>query len=339
MPGVYNVIVGSWSISFGPALALILTALLYVRGWFKLRRLAPQRFDGWRLTSFLGGLFTLFVAISSPLDSFANLLLQVHMVQHLLFMMVPPPLLLLGNPLLPLLTGLPRPIAREAIGPFLAWRPLRQLGLWLTHPRTAWIIFVAFTLGWHLPAPYELTLHSDAWHEVEHICFLLSALLFWWPVVQPWPSRPQWPRWAMIPYLLLADIQNTALSAFLSFSDRVLYPTYESVPHFAGMTALSDQNIAGAIMWVPGSIAYLLPAAVIAARYLSPRRVGMAAKSIPRLSVRPRIPRSLRHPLLLCVDFLANAQVRRLLSSLWLRRSLQLALFFTAILIVVDGLF
>src|ERR1700745_1673661 len=338
MPDVSNAIFGSWSIPFGPTFALILTALLYFRGWFKLRRLAPQRFDGWRLTGFFGGLLSLFIAISSPLDSFANLLLQVHMVQHLLCMMVAPPLLLLGNPFLPLLTGLPRPIAREAIGPFLVWRPLRQLGLWLTHPRTAWIIFVAFTLGWHLPAPYELTLHSDAWHEVEHICFLLSALLFWWPVVQPWPSRPQWPRWTMIPYLLLADIQNTALSAFLSFSDRVLYPTYEKVPHFSGMTALSDQNIAGAIMWVPGSIAYLLPAAVIAVRYLSPRRFGMIAKSIPARAVRSRI-RSFHRPRARWgFDLLAHAQVRRLLTSRWLRRSVQLVMFAIAILIVFDGL-
>src|SRR5260221_2128936 len=339
MPDVSNAIFGSWSITFGPTFALTLTALLYVRGWFKLRSLAPQRFDGWRLTSFLGGLFTLFIAISSPLDSFANLLLQGHMVQHLLFMMVAPPLLLLGNPFLPLLTGLPRPIAREAIGPFLAWRPLRQLGLWLTHPRTAWIIFVAFTLGWHLPAPYELTLHSDAWHEVEHICFLLSALLFWWPVVQPWPSRPQWPRWAMIPYLLLADIQNTALSAFLSFSDRVLYPTYETVPHFAEMTPLSDQSIAGAIMWVPGSIAYLLPAAVIAARYLSPRRFRITKESAQRRLVRAKIRSSLRGRVRVGFDLLANSQVRRLLTSLWFRRSLQLAMFLMAILIVLDGLF
>src|SRR5258708_12101018 len=109
MPVVANAILGSWLIPCGTALALILTALLYVRGWFKLRRLAPRRFDGWRLTSFLGGLFTLFVAISSPLDSFANLLLQVHMVHHLLFMMVAPPLLLLGIPFFPLFPVLLRP--------------------------------------------------------------------------------------------------------------------------------------------------------------------------------------------------------------------------------------
>jgi cytochrome c oxidase assembly factor CtaG/polyferredoxin len=339
MPDVSNAIFGSWSIRFEPTVALLLAAALYLKGWLKLRRLAPHRFDGWRLTCFLGGLLALFIAISSPLDSFANLLLQVHMVQHLLFMMVAPPLLLLGNPFLPLLTGLPRPIAREAVGPFLTWRPIKRLGLWLTHPRTAWIIYVGFTLGWHLPAPYELTLHSNAWHEVEHACFLFSALLFWWPVVQPWPSRPQWPRWTMIPYLLLADIQNTVLSAFLSFSERVLYPTYETVPHFAGMTALSDQNIAGAIMWVPGSITYLVPAGIIAMRFLSPRRPGVVPTSVRSQPVRGAFRGALRHRVRPAFDLLGNPHIQRLLASLWLRRALQLVMFLLAVLIVLDGLF
>jgi cytochrome c oxidase assembly factor CtaG/polyferredoxin len=339
MPDVSNAIFASWSIPFAPTFALVLTALLYIRGWLKLRRLVPHRFEGWRLICFIGGLVALFVAISSPLDSFANLLLQVHMIQHLLFMMVVPPLLLLGNPFLPLLTGLPRPIAREGIGPFLAWPPIRRLGLWLTHPRTTWIIYVAFTVGWHLPAPYELTLHSNAWHEFEHACFLSSALLFWWPVVQPWPGRPQWPRWTMIPYLLFADIQNTALSAFLSFSDRVLYPTYEMVPHFAGMTALSDQNIAGAIMWVPGSIAYLVPAGVIAMGFLSPRRHRMYGAAVDRQTIRTGIHRSLPPRVRPALDLLANTALRRVLSSLWFRRTLQLAMFLIAMLIVLDGLF
>jgi cytochrome c oxidase assembly factor CtaG/ferredoxin len=334
-----NAIFSSWSIEFGPTFALVLTAILYLRGWLKLRRVAPHRFDGWRLTCFLGGLFSLFIAISSPLDSFGNLLLQVHMLQHLLFMMVAPPLLLLGNPFLPLLTGLPRPIAREAAAPFLNWRPLRQLGLWLTHPRTAWIIFVGLTLGWHLPAPYELTLHSNVWHEVEHACFLLSGLLFWWPVVQPWPSRPQWPRWTMIPYLLLADIQNTALSAFLSFSDRVLYPTYQNVPHFVGMTALGDQCIAGAIMWVPGSIAYLVPAAVIAARFLSPRQFAITVESVASQPVRAGGRSPVRQPIRKEFDLFANTAIRRFFASWWFRRSLQLIMFLIAILIILDGLF
>ncbi|MEX1119781.1 MAG: cytochrome c oxidase assembly protein, partial [Terrimicrobiaceae bacterium] len=97
-------------------------------------------------------------------------------------------------------------------------------------------------------------------------------LLYWWPVVQPWPSRARWPRWTMIPYLLLADLQNTALAAFLSFQDRVLYSTYESAPRIFGISALEDQAGAGALMWVPGSLAFILPAGFIAWQFLSPRR-------------------------------------------------------------------
>ena len=100
------------------------------------------------------------------------------------------------------------------------------------HPAVCWVLFILSNILWHLPAFYELALRSPAWHKVEHFCFLATALLFWWHVVQPWPSRPYWPRWAMIPYLLLADLQNTALAAFLSFYDRVLYPTYPNAPRF-----------------------------------------------------------------------------------------------------------
>src|SRR5205814_9341762 len=88
---------------------------------------------------------------------------------------------------------------------------------------------------------------------------------FWWPVVQPWPSRPRWPRWTVIPYLLLADVQNTALAALLTFSDRLLYPSYRGGP-----SPLDDQMVAGLLMWVPMSIAYLAPACVLTARLLTP---------------------------------------------------------------------
>jgi cytochrome c oxidase assembly factor CtaG len=103
---------------------------------------------------------------------------------------------------------------------------------------------------------------------VQHLCFLGTALLFWWPVIQPWPSRLRWPRWAMIPYLLIADVQNTALSAFLIFSERVLYPTYAVLPRLWGISVMDDQAAAGAIMWVPGSVIFLVPMVVIAVRML-----------------------------------------------------------------------
>jgi cytochrome c oxidase assembly factor CtaG len=91
-------------------------------------------------------------------------------------------------------------------------------------------------------------------------------------VVQPWPSRLRWPRWTMIPYLLFADIQNTVLSAFLIFSERVLYPTYATVPRLWGISVLDDQAAAGAIMWVPGSVIFLVPVAVLSIRLLDSAR-------------------------------------------------------------------
>ena len=100
-------------------------------------------------------------------------------------------------------------------------------------------------------------LRSEFWHDVQHVFFLGTGAALLVARGTAWPSRLRWPRWTMIPYLLFADIQNTALSAFLIFSERVLYPTYAAVPRLWGITALDDQAAAGAIMWVPGSVIFL----------------------------------------------------------------------------------
>ena len=279
------------SCNFDPwiVVPLLITVGIYVRGWHELRQQMSDRFGAWRLVAFLGGLATILLAIASPLDAFAGLLLQAHMIQHMLLMMVAPPLILLGAPAIPMLRGLPPRLLKNGLGPFLAWPPLRRLGHFLANPLVCWIAFVAVTLTWHTPALYELALRSEFYHAVEHICFLGTALLFWWPVIQPWPSRPQWPRWAMIPYLLLADIQNTALSAFLIFYERVLYPTYAAVPRLWGISALGDQAAAGAIMWVPGSLVFLVPVGWVIYQILSPsyaRREEPAARPTASITVR-----------------------------------------------------
>jgi cytochrome c oxidase assembly factor CtaG len=361
MEDAADAILGSWSIRFWPTLGLIITALIYFRGWLKLRRQVPHRFEGWRLASFLGGVLTIFLALGSPLDTFANLLLQVHMVQHLLLMMVAPPLLLLANPFLPLLTGLPRPITREVIRPFLTWRPFKRFGRWITHPKFTWIFYVVMTLGWHAPPSYELTLHSETWHIVEHVCFLVSSVLFWWPVILPWPSHRHWPEWMAIPYLLLADVQNTVLSASLTFADRVIYPTYNTVPQFPGMNPLSDQHAAGAIMWVPGSIAYLIPAGFISMLFLYPKRgrdwregsmraggpgsiskpgtVEPSASAAQAALSKVNKPRGSIGRRQFGFDLLRIPLIGKIVRSLIFRRVLQCSLFGLALLIVCDGLF
>lgn len=322
--------------------ALALTALIYLRGWRALRAQMPGRFGGTQLASFLGGLATLLLAVASPLDAFASLLLTVHMVQHLLLTMVAAPLLLLGAPQMPLLRGLPAPLARAVLGPFLGSAELRGFGRMLTHPVVALLVFVTTTTAWHLPPLYELALRSDAWHALEHASFLVAALLFWWPVVAPWPSEARWPRWAMLPYLLAADVSNTALSALFSFSEVVLYPTYARAPRLWTASALADQSAAGALMWVLSSIFFLVPAATIAIRLLTPplarpgatrggdrltaeRALAAAREDVLRRRTRP-------------FDLLELPLVGRWLRRPSFPRVVRVATFGLATLIVVDGL-
>jgi hypothetical protein len=147
------------------------------------------------------------------------------------------------------------------------------VGYALTQPIVALILMGVAMFAWHTPRLYELALSSGAWHEFEHACFFVVSLIFWWPVVQPWPSHAQWPRWAIVPYLLIGDLQNTVLSAILIFSDRVIYPTYATVPRLFDFSALQDQAAAGSIMWAIGSTAFLVPAIAIAIRALSGKRL------------------------------------------------------------------
>src|SRR5205823_4367586 len=132
----------------------------------------PSRWHSGRCTAFLAGLATLFLALGSPMEPFAALLLQVHMVQHLLLMMVAPPLLWLGAPLFPLLRGLPQPVRVYWVAPLFRSPRLRRLIQSLTHPRMALPCFVGATWFWHIPAVYDLALRSDGWHYLQHLCFL-----------------------------------------------------------------------------------------------------------------------------------------------------------------------
>ena len=318
-------LLGSWSVDPVVTLGLSAAGLVYFRGWKILHRLTPALFPRLRLVSFLAGLLTLWLALDSPLDAFADLLLSAHMVQHLLLLMVIPPLLLLGFPFLPFLRGLPRGLARDGIAPFLHWPPLRRAAQVLTTPVVCWVVMVATLCVWHTPALFELTLRSPGWHKFEHICFLSAALLFWWPVVRPFPYRPRWPLWSIPLYLLAADLVNTALSATLTFSDHVLYPTYAHVPQLFAGTALSDQATAGVIMWVPGSLAFMIPAVVLAVQLLSPSAL---APPLPR-------PRSMDAKVLF--DLLTVPVVGKFLRSRTGRRTLQFTMLLLAIIVVVDG--
>ncbi len=286
MPSPAQAVLLSWSIPPAATFALALTTLIYIRGWLLLRLAGVPYVPRWRAVSFVLGMLSLWIALASPLDTFSSFLITAHMLQHMALMMIAPPLILLGAPLIPLVRGLPIFAAREFAGPFLNWRVAIRAGNALIHPAVALILMGLAMFAWHTPRLYELALASSGWHELEHACFFVASLIYWWPIIQPWPShhptapepgasgtpsRAQRPRWILVPYLLLGDLQNTVVSAILVFSDRVLYPSYSAMPRLFGFQALPDQVAAGAIMWVMGSTVFLIPATVIAVQCLSSR--------------------------------------------------------------------
>ena len=350
MDPTFEAIMRSWPFEPWLLASLIVTAILYWRGWDVLRRRDPGRWSAGRIVAFCSGLGVLFLAIASPIESFTALLLQVHMLQHVLLMMVAPPLLWLGAPLFPMLLGLPRSIRTVWVAPFFRSRHLRRMFGWLTEPLQAWLLFTAATLVWHLPATYQLALTSDTWHRSQHVCFLITALCFWYPVIRPYPSRPRWSPWLLVPYLILADVQNTLLAAWLTFADTPLYSYYNTRPRLGNLSALEDQAAAGVIMWVPGSLVYLLPLFVIGVRLLfgDARRPHGRVKSMPeRARRRSASPARLSLPIIgqprprpesAPFDLLRVPILGRFLRWRHARVCVQIPLLLLAIVIVFDGI-
>jgi putative membrane protein len=263
----------SWTLPASLDLVLVLEALLYLRGWIRLQLSRVNIVPAWRAASFLLGLFSIWLAIGSPLGALDEQLLTVHMAQHLLLMTIAPALILLGAPLLPLLHGLPRHFVQSFLAPPFRYPPMQRLGRLLSQPAFCWLAATAALVGWHVPAAFTLALRSETWHVVEHSSFLVAGFLFWWPVIQPWPSVARGPRWFILPYLFLATLPCDILSAYLSFCDRVVYPVYLNTPRPFAISPLADQQCAGALMWTCITILYLLPAAILTIQLLTAQTV------------------------------------------------------------------
>jgi len=259
-----------WKLPVWFTLSLVVTSIVYIRGWYSLRKTRPAQFNDARVASFLSGLAVLWLAVASPMDEFADALLSAHMIEHLLIMSAVPPLLLYGLPVVPLLRGLPRPIIRRIVSPIIRTRALRSFGHWLVRPRVAWIAMNLAYLGWHIPAAYNFALEHENWHAVEHLCFLWTSILFWYCILQPWPAQSQRRSWSIILYLVSADAVNSLLSAFLAFCDRPVYSYYTANPNPFGIPAVQDQVLGAVIMWVIGSFFYLVPGVAITFQLLSP---------------------------------------------------------------------
>jgi len=268
-------LVGEWQLPIPLTCCIVLSGILYFVGWMRIRKTRPAEFPLWRLLSFEGGMAVLWASIGSPMDEFADALASVHMIEHLLIMSAVPPLVLLGAPVVPMLRGLPTWVLRLLRPVFRAgW--LRTLGRYLMRPMPAWFLMNGTYLGWHIPAAYDLALENETWHDIEHLCFLLTSLLFWNCLIQPWPSRKQHFGWSLLPFLVSADLVNTMICGSLAFSGRPVFDYYVKNPNPFGIDLVQDQVLGAMAMWVLGSIAFLGPAMWITVRMLEHRKESHA---------------------------------------------------------------
>jgi cytochrome c oxidase assembly factor CtaG len=228
--------------------------------------------------AFVAGLAAIVLALDSPIDAYSDKLFWVHMGQHILLLTVAPPLILLGRPWPRMWRALPLR-SRVQIGRTLArarWTaPIRVLA----RPLPAWLLFTMTMVAWHIPGPYDATLRSQAIHSCEHAMFFFAGLLFWAHVVGPSPLRPRlgWP--ARAAYVIGAMIVGWMLAIALVLLPQPLYGHYAALAtRPGGISALIDQQLAGGMMWVPGSISYTIAAVYIFWRWLEPegtRRTAM----------------------------------------------------------------
>ena len=262
----------NWPLGW-PLTAIAVTAILYLFGGWTSATPTSLAKRG-RGAAFYAGLAILALAVSSPIDAFADTLFWTHMVQHVLLMMVAPPLLLLGRPWPRLLRPLPLGFRRSVVkvvlvGPALA--PVRRLGGWLARPLQSFVVFSFVLLGWHLPVLYDLTLQHWVIHDLEHALFFGTALLFWVHLIPGASSRPQLAAGQRAIYATAALLVSWVLAIVLGLAQRPLYASYAALDtHQGSLSALADQHIAAGIMWVPGSIPYVVVIAIAIIQWLGP---------------------------------------------------------------------
>jgi cytochrome c oxidase assembly factor CtaG len=248
-------------------ISLALSAFLYVRG---VRSLWRESSKGrgvrrWEAACFAGGWFALFVALVSPLHPWGRVLFSAHMTQHEVLMLVAAPLFVLSRPLVPLLWALPINWARTVGG----WGKLKAVqAAWrtLTNPLVAWAVHAVALWMWHVPALFDATINNELVHTLQHLSFFLSALLFWWALI----NGPQglMGYGAATLYMFTTSIHSGLLGALITFATNIWYPAYLNTTQTWGLTPLEDQQLGGLIMWIPAGLVYIVAGLMLFAGWL-----------------------------------------------------------------------
>ena len=245
-----------WPIGVPFAVCVLLAALYALGGRGRTR-------NHRRAAAFYGGIATIVLALDTPIDAYADRLFWVHMVQHVLLLTVAPPLLVLGRAWPRLWQPLPVPVRRAAARVFVVGAPL-------AHPAVALVLMSATVGAWHVPALYDATLRSELVHQLEHLSFVVTAILFWAPVLGAPPLRTRLDGARRCLYLVLAMVPGWILAIVLAFARTPLYSYADLGRRPGGISALADQQLAAGVMWVPGSIVYTIAACLALYTWLDP---------------------------------------------------------------------
>jgi cytochrome c oxidase assembly factor CtaG/cytochrome c2 len=262
-----------WSWDPGIVIPLALAAWLYWRG-----ASIERGFRRHEMLAFAAGWLTLLIALVSPLHRMGEALFSAHMAQHELIMVVAAPLLVVSRPLIAMLWAIP--IAwRRAAGRVAATSSVQAAWGVLTAPLVAWLLHALVLWLWHAPSLYQATLRSDVVHSIQHLSFLVSALLFWWALVRC--RAGQLGYGAGVFYVFTTGVHSSILGALLTFSPSLLYPVYSGRTSPWGLAPIEDQQLAGLIMWVPAGTVYLIAGLWMFAAWLRPaRQIATAPKSV-----------------------------------------------------------
>ncbi len=261
LPGV----LAAWTFEPVTVAALATAAVAYGQACRVARSLTPRHpVPGWRQAAFFGGLAVVAVALLSPVDTYADALLSVHMAQHVHLTLVAAPLLLLGQP---------GTLALRVVSPARRRRWLRAgqspVVRLASAPLVAWTVFAA--AGWviHFSPLFDAALRSRPVHVAEHALFLGTAVLFWWPVVGGHPGRRPLAHPVRLLYLGVAMPQNTFLALAVLGADGVLYSHYADLARPWGPSPLADQRQGAGLMWVAGDLILLVSVLLVAAAWAS----------------------------------------------------------------------
>jgi putative membrane protein len=223
----------------------------------------PRSRLSWRGVSYMAGLITLFIAFISPLDALSTALFSAHMVQHMLLIVVFPPLLVWGmSP-----GGLASPLNKISNQWWRGTSWLKPVWRFLMNPSVVWTQNVLTLWIWHAPGLYQSALENEALHMLEHLTFLITSLLFWWTITRPRVRMGRGDPGILA--LFTMAMQSGLLGALITFAPTPWYGVYESTTQPWGLSPLEDQQLAGAIMWIPMGAVYTVGALILFAMHLA----------------------------------------------------------------------